>query len=572
MLSGRVIDDTVNIAQLRELERRISILNSDVNTLRYASGDTNDTTSTLPALNNFLNNTDYIYSDQNYNSSSYTDDEFVLAEWYVKSQASSSAYVKNTTVTESPDSITTSGHSSPSTGAVWETTTGSVLLTGGYKIASKLPSKNANAGSYLAVSMNLARVTGATIASNLKCKVSIFDNTSLTILTGTKPPLTSSKNGSHSGGTVTRQYILEVVMPDGRKFYSDTSSFTTGQNQVVSSVSVINPDSNNTVSISWDRILGASRYNVYRRTPSETDTQWYLISSITNGNPQAIDTGGIGGGVWIIPTFDNDNKEYARAEAFYDDLGSLFTSDNDVNNISLGIRVPSNFVINGEQFVVIEFLKSDYTNTTTTEISTSGLRIDRVGISYTNGRWTPSAKDMSLNPNPTGNPNPLPSGGGSGTNPPSGGAGNTCVEQTTPILVWSDDGNHYYAPANSLVIGDRLVSWNGKNIVPSKIQNVIRGISRNVFILHYKDKEIVSSFSHRYIKDIDDFDSGTRITLALDKVLGICDDFETLTNYSIDSIETMNTLATVITFSLSVRNYIANGIFCHNYKPYMEPE
>lgn len=564
-------EDLILEKRLRDLYEQVESLTTQVNTISDTL-DTSTDSNIVPALNNFLNNTDFIYADQDYNGASYTDDDKVTAEWLVKAQSSSTAWTPNTVSTESAESITTSTYpATPSVGAVWDTSTGSILLTGGYKIASKLPQKNAHAGAYMAVNMNISKVTGATIADDLICKVSIWDNTDLRTLRGSIPSLASVKNNSHTGGTVTRQFILEVCMPDGRTFYSNTSSFTTGQNQVINSVSTVTPDSTNTVSVTWSRVLGASRYRMYRRTPSEADTNWYLVGTVTNGTPLFVDTGGVGAGVWTIPSFDNTFKEYARAEAFLENVETLIEAEEDVTNISFGIRVPSNFSINGNQYLVIEFLKDDYTNTSSTEISTSGLRIDRVGISYTNGRWTPSAKDMAINAIVSGTPNPPPSSGSTGGNPPSGGGTNTCVEQTTPILVWDDSGNHYYAPANSLVTGDKLVCWDEKNncLTWTVINKVVRGISKCGYLVYVGNKEVLSSFSHRYINNFDDFKTGTRVTFNTSEILYLDDSLTKVQEMPVDSIEKVDLVFYTITFKLSngKRNYIANGLFSHNAKP-----
>jgi len=565
-------EDLILEKRFRDIYEQISSMSETLDSLNTAS-DTVDSSDIIPALNNFLNNTDFIYADQDYNGSTYTDDDKVLAEWLVKAQSSSTAWSPNTVSTESAESITSSAHGTPSTGAVWATNSGSVTITGGYKIATKLPQKNAHAGAYLAVNMNISKPTGITLGDDLICKVSIWDNTDLRILRGSKPTLASTKNNSHTGGTVTRQYILEVLMPDGRTFYSDTSSFTTGQNQVINSVSAVTPDTTNTVSVSWSRILGASRYRIYRRTPSEADTNWYLVGTITNGTPLFVDTGGIGGGVWTVPSFSNNAKEFARAEAFLEDVETFInTATEEVDNISFGIRIPTNFSVNGNQYLVIEFLKSDYTDTTSTEIPTNGIRIDRVGLSYTNGRWTPSAKDMAVNAIISGNPNPPASSGGNGGNPASGGGISTCVEQTTPVLVWSDDGNHYYLPANSLVKGDRLVCWDTKHncLAPTVIHKIIKGISKSGYYTYVGNKEVLTSFSHRYINDFDDFEKGTRITLDSNQVLCISDDYTKVSEMPITSIEQVEYTFYTRTFKLSngKRNYIANGLFSHNAKPF----
>ncbi len=644
--------------QVRELGRRLARLNEAVDIIQRTT-TTTTADDIIPGMVNFLDNSDFIFSDEAYNASAYADDEDVLAQWYGRTQATAASYTENTAGAESGESVRRSAHTSGArTGVEWLDSEGTVIMTGGYRLASRLPAKHASAGNYLAARFqcskrsvsftfvaadvtigtekitenahglaNGTRVTlttdgtlpapltistnyyivnagandfelsltsggaavnltdtgsgGAThtvhpqIAEDIIAKVSIWDNTDNRILRGTKPPLTSQKSGSHTGGTVTRQYILEVVMPDGRTFYSDTSVFTTNQNQVVNSVATTAIDADDFVTVAWSAVVGSSRYRVYRRTPAEADTAWYLVGTITNGSTSVRDFGGTGGGDWAVPAFSNDNKEYQLAEGFFEDIGELLQTADDTNEASFGIQVPSSFTPNGNQFIQIEFLQSDYTNTTTAQIPTDSLRIDRVGLSYTNGRWVPSARDASRNPTPTGTPSPPPTGGGTGTNPPAGGGENTCVREDSYVLMWHPQGKHFWLPANEVVVGDRLVSWDGEELVPTTVYKVVPGLSRSNYTAYALGEELMCSFSHRVIKDINDFKNGTRIGMDLEGVLMYDRETEELIQAQVDSVELINDKWGVITFRLSRgrRNYISSstkgryGFFGHNVKP-----
>jgi hypothetical protein len=415
-------DIAIQIAQLQELEARLSKLQNKVDSLDLFRAE--EPIPIIPPLTNFIDNSDFLYSDETYNNPAYTDDENVLALWYARPQNLNISWEENTDASstgEAPNhSIRKTGHSSGVRANVeWDITTGSVKLSGGQVLATRLPIRHAYAGNYLVTQFQLWKNDpAAVIPENIMAKVSIWDNTDNKIIEGAKPTLQSIKVGSHSGGTITRQYILEVQMPDRRTFYSDTTTFNTGSNQVENTVNPFAVDNNNTVSISWNKIIGSSRYRIYRRIAGG---DWYLIGTITNGSNQFIDSGGIGGGVWTIPTFDNERKEFQKAEAFILNIGKIVANNTDPHTVVAAIQIPTNFTPNGDQFLQIEFLKNDYSNTTTAEIPTKKLTIDKVGLSYTNGRWTPSSRDLTLAPAPTGNPSPPPSTGGGGINPPAGG-------------------------------------------------------------------------------------------------------------------------------------------------------
>jgi hypothetical protein len=613
--------------------------------------------SQMPTMVNLADNTDFIYSDENYNSTAYTDDEDVLANWYGRLQATASAYTENAVGAESTESIRRSAHGSGArAGVEWDDSTGAVLLTGGYRLSGRLQSKISTAGAYIAIRMNLmqrdlsfsvdtatgvhtatdridrtahnmadgtrvrlAASSGGTlpvgtgiaaatdlyiksgtandfqlaltsggaaiditaigsgtftvtpqISTDMKLKVSIWDNTDLRILRGTKPALTATKSGAHAGGTVTRQYILEVVLPSGRSFYTDVASFTTGANQATNTVATTSVSSTNFVTVGWGEIQGQARYRLYRRTPSEADTNWYLVETITNGSTTAKDFGGTGGGVWAVPAFDAENSEYQEAVAYLDDVETTISTIGAVGTVAVAVQSPTLLTPNGNQFIQIEFVKADYSATTVSDIPNDSMYIDRVGVCFTNGRWAPSPRDQALAPAPTGNPAPPPSTGGDGGTPPAGGGVDYCVEETTPILVWNPSGNHYYLPANGIVQGDKLVSWDGEKLAPTKVRKVIKGLSRSNYIIHSQGHQLICSFSHRLVTGFGDFHYGTRVNLELKETLRLTDTVELS---KVDAVELIDETCKVITFELDRgrRNFIADGFVSHNRKADPDP-
>lgn len=563
---NRVVKDFVDTAQFRELERRLSSVTDTVNTLSAAYPT--ETADITPPLVNFVDNSDFDRSESTYNSAGWADAANVLANWFGRLQSETDSWENNTGAEATHDSIRRSTHGSGlRTGYVWNASEGSIALTGGYRIGSKLTAKYACAGNYMVVRFQLSRVSGkAAPATDIIGKVSIWDNSDNRIIRGTKPVLATAKTGA---GAVTRDYILEVVMPDGRTFYSDTAAFVAGQNQATLTPAVTSVSSTQFVTISWATpIIGSARYNVYRRTPAEADTNWYLIGSITNGSTTTIDYGGTGGGQWIVPSFDLDHKEYQLAEALYPDIGAIIQTEDDIQEISMGINIPSVFSPNGDQYVQIEFLKADGTNSTTTEIAADSIRVDRIGVSYTNGRWCPSPNDTQKAQSIT--PNPPPTGGGDGVNPIGGSGDPTCVWDESLILAWRDNLQHVWVPAHSVVVGDKLVSWDytKKTLAPTTVKRIIKGSCNVSCILHTDTNALGTSLSHRVIQDMDDFTRGTSVkTLESETIMG----YSQFSNCPVPvnvSKEFMHVFRRVRTFILDKgrENFIAEGMFNHNFK------
>lgn len=426
---GRVITDFVETAQLRELQAEIAKIKSKINQVETITETLKE--EITPPLVNFLNNSDFIYSEESYNETSFADDEYVLSNWLSKNQSDMSEWVENQTTLESSESIRRAGHSDGTRPFVeWDDSAGAILLTGGQRISSKLALMSAFSGNYLVARLQLWKHDSlASITPNIIIKISLWDNMTKSILKGAKPVLSATKVGSHTGGTNTRQYILEVGMPDGRSFYSHTTSFTNGQNQVTNCVSASVINNNNSVSITWKRVLGASKYRIYRK---EGSGNWYLLGTLSPSTTSFVDVGGVGGGIWTIPVFDETNLEFQECSAYFMGIGNYLQNTN-VNEFSFGLRVPDNFSPVGDQFIQIEFLKSNYAYTDSDDIPIKSIAIDKIGLSYTNGRWMPSPKDLSLSPVPVGTVEPPPYGGGSGTNPPSGGG--IINRQEEPILI-----------------------------------------------------------------------------------------------------------------------------------------
>lgn len=412
------------------------------------------------------------------------------------------------------------------------------------------------------------------IKAGLAARVSLFENNGAEIFKGDKPVIRTSKIGTHTGN-VTRKYILEVQMPTGKRFYSDLNpAGITGTN---------NPstvDGTNYVSVSWDKIVGASRYNVYRS--SNGGTTWYLIGTTTSNNNLLFDYGG-GTLQFIPPTFGNSpmdtQLEYHKAESIIENVSDVVRSGELVAaELNSSIIFPSaitDFAAKGDQIVQIEFFRANGDATTLADIPKNSLLIDKVSLSYVYGRWHPSARDQALTPIKLVPTAGIAVGGvGDGTGSSSGGGSGSiiigdktqCVHLETPILCWSDNGEHYWMAAKDIVLGDRLVSWNGTELVPSRVSRITNGISKMNYKIFAEDFEVVCSFSHRIIANMADFPKGTNAGRLDDRV--VVYDAGNVREAAIEGIESFSSPMRVVTFKMEkgLENYVSGGIFSHNNK------
>lgn len=415
------------------------------------------------------------------------------------------------------------------------------------------------------------------VKKGLKCRLSLWDNLNNRIFRGDYPTLQTAKIGTHPNtGGVARQYILEVQMPDGRRFYSDLDTFTAGQNEAEDTVSTAAVSDVNFVAVRWGAVVGASRYNVYRRTDSGP---WYLVGAVPSTSTLLFDYGGSGVSEFTPPVvFGEDQQQFQAAEALVSDVtDGLYGTELVAIEINSNIQFPTiidDFSSTGDQFLQIEFLKPDNSNTDLADIPANTLLIDKVALSYVYGRWQPSARDQAMSPEKVIPTAPVATGGGgdgTGTTPSGGGGGTVepieiCVQEDTPILVWSDNGDHYEMAAHMIAMGDRLVSWDGEKLAPSKVKAVTTGISRLNYRIYAGGKELICSFSHRLIEDFDDFPKGTNVGNLHKKVLIMGQDGPEVAG--IQGIESIEAPMRVITFRMEKgrENYVSGGIFSHNNK------
>lgn len=536
---------------IRNLTRQVTEVKTQVaSVLPSVPSSSNEV---IPAMVNFADNSDFIYSDIAYNPThTYTDSDEVLAGWYYRAQATATSYGENSGGAQATGAIVSADHSSPSSAVQWEKGTGSILFTGGLRIAHRLSAQVAQSGNYMVCRMELSNTGVADIISDLILKVSIWDNTDNKILQGTRPTLTPAKQGTHSGGTHTRKYILETIMPDGTTFYTDLVSPA----NVVNCVSIGTVDQVNYVTVEYQLTERAKRYRVYRQ---EDSGNWYLLETVVNGANSINDFGGIGVAEWTVPTPDTLHKEYQVADAYVLNAARQLQKVNRIVNFAIPIYIPSRFVINGNQFLQIEFLYNDFNESDDEAINPLGIRLDKVGFSRTNGKWMESAHDQTLLPVPTVPSTPIDTGGSGGNegNP-------ACVTPDTLIMLW----DRTEIPAGSVVEGDTLLSWNGKEYIPSIVQSIIYGRTSSVFCSNLETTNLQSSSSHRVIYT-NSLKAANVYGLAnLNKEVFVYrEENPVLESYI--SWDWLSIVSEVITFELEEGKhvYFANRVASHNLKP-----
>ena len=199
-----------------------------------------------------------------------------------------------------------------------------------------------------------------------------------------------------------RKYILEVVLEDDRKLYSDSQVFVEGQNLITDTVNPNTQDNQNAVTVSWVDIPNATSYNIYRAV-GDSD-EFKLIGSTGPGNSSIIDFGGSLEATLNLPSITDEYNLLYTAEVR---IPAVTETIADLPLVSVPIvkmlqlpTVISDISTSGDQFLQIEFLRPDGTQATKADIPNYSLAIDEIGLSLLNGSWSPSAADNSLKPIP----------------------------------------------------------------------------------------------------------------------------------------------------------------------------
>jgi len=199
---------------------------------------------------------------------------------------------------------------------------------------------------------------------------------------------------------VRRDYIIQAVMPDGENLYSEYQIFEEGKNRVSDTVSVTDTDSDDYVSITWGRIVGSVKYNIFR---SVDDGPFKLIGTTDSGINQFLDFGGLGGeelpNLMELPP---GNDTFFAAALIEDVTKDIYQNPGRFYEVQATIQFPTaitEFQFSGDQYLQIEFLKGDDLQPTTlADLPVNSVGIDKVALGYNYGRWSPSDYDLSVKP------------------------------------------------------------------------------------------------------------------------------------------------------------------------------
>lgn len=381
----RTTPDRMNAANVDELMEQVRALNARVGDLQAQLNEVQSAQAAaaglVPTVHNFIDNGDFNFSEEVYESTTYANDDQDCGRWYSRDNDAAGQWTEHTTTVQSGDALT-NNNTLP---AYWDRTQGVAVLGGKKAIAQPLAKNVATPGSALYVTGQLRLKTGSTIDTELKLKASIWDNTGGIVKTveATTFTITATPNVA-SPGAFSRQYILRVDT-NSTFFYSDVITPVTVNNQV--SVDLI--DNTNYVTVRWASFPEAVRYRLYRFDSEHAE--WHLIADIANAAVAFQDKGGRTGALFTPPVSNINLK----AEAFLDNFAFSLV-DTEFRDILLTIRIPSAYqysATTNKQWLRIEVVDDD--NNTVT-IDDGVLLIDKVALGYTSGRWSYSAKDLQV--------------------------------------------------------------------------------------------------------------------------------------------------------------------------------
>jgi hypothetical protein len=554
--------------QLRALLERIDSLDEKVGDLQTSvSTIPTETPVITPGMVNLADNTDYGFRDTDYISATYSTPDSpdnVLSRWYVITQGSGSLPVETTPTVESGQSIVTG-----SGNVRWNKPAGTLEMSGGYFVLSPLRKNYAYRGAEMVVRLQATRNGVGAFGSHLRLRVAIYDGTSgqNKIIQGQPVALSATAVGSNTG--VTRSYIIEVITNNG-SFFSNVSSPATATTVATGAI-----DNSNYVSLSWPIFPESDGHYRIWRSASDVSGGYRLIAEIFSGATTFKDKGGIPS-TQYAGTGTTPSQVNAQAIAYIDDFGENLVIGS-FTNFVFTIRIPTTYdpsVTTGKQFLTIELLKSDNSFTTTSDVAAGELVVDKVGLSYTNGRWLPSAHDQEVQATIQATNPPIsndPGGGGGNPNPGDGGVDTSggCFVASTLVTVMDYAGNRIKIPIVNVQPQMKVLSVDEQGnategIVAKRVQKTT---SKLYEFCTVSGKSVVCSPTQPFITYAGDKNGKKAFSInTKDKLLTLSDGEQKASQEEIAYIESWDSKVKVYSLELTDKNrtFVANDLVVHN--------
>ena len=537
----------------RDLWGRVEKLQQRLDTLERSVVTQDQLSLITPPMVNLLRNYHIDFTHNSYTGDSYSDGNSQAAHWYTHNWSDTTLYTENTTTTRDADALVDAAGGD----AEWSKSTGEAKFGVDNTIDQPLKKLYGIPNSKLYVRAVIKKGSGS-VADDLRLYCELWESingSSLSrICSGGYITGTATKVGAHSGGTETREYVVEAITPYGT-FTSDTTTLIS----VTNCLPIGSAGEANYVSLSWDRFSDVSQYNIYRRISGTVK----LIGSVVSGANTFNDRNGAGTAA-SLPT-----AAQPVVRATLENFGKLITDAADYTVVRFALYIPITYTLptgaSDKQWLRIGCKNSDGSVCSSGQLAARSMLIDRVSIGYNDGEITPSAEDLTITGAGSASTPPPTGGGPTGgeTNPPDGGeGGGTCVTLDQPVLC----EGRVEKPFGELKVGDVIAVSNGVKVEYAPISEIHYGVTSRVYTIHtLEGRSISCSPSHPIVA------CGPAIpahSLKIGDLISIDNGAGCIIADIVVAIETLDINAPVgiLTVDHPAHTFIAGGIVSHNLK------
>jgi hypothetical protein len=564
-------EQDVQQARERDLWARISSLEDVVKALQVQNAILQS--GLTPSVINLLRNCQYDFTHRDYfpTSPNFAGDDTAAAHWYARDYTDTTLWDENTNTVLSAAALLTTGAGKTK----WNSTSGAALFGSNATLVTPLKKLYAARGRWLyaraIIRYNPSVIVNA-LADDLYLVAQLWESISGSALTrevaGDNITATATKNGPHTTGGWTREYVVEAL--------SIYDLFNSGAVvPIAATVTNSNPlstaDASSYVTINWQSFEGVSEYRVYRRMRLDTDPAGTgtvtLIGKVLSGGTTFLDRNGAGTSASGFVTLSKP-----RCRSLIVNFGKLAKANQGQwITVDFPLYVPASYALPtgaGDQ----QWLRLGTMTVTsgypTTMSDNQSFEVDRISLSYTYGDWNLSADDQLVTAKPISTTPAADAGGNSGGEVTGvfGEGRVACV--TLEQMVLMADGTE--KPAGELVVGDRVsVPFCGK-IESGSIRKIVRGWTSRVYTIHSScGRSIRCSPSHPILTFIED-KTGTQ---AKDFLTGhgiLVKHGDAMLEGAVDAIEYIDTDEPVVIFEVDhpAHTAIVSSIGIHNVKIY----